>query len=84
MPGKDHFVLALDLENSANFSELAAQVNAKYGRIDMLFNNGGLSQRSTAAETPLDVDRRIMEINYFGNVALKATFPKNEFFLFQK
>lgn len=76
LPGKDHFVLALDLENSANFSELAAQVNAKYGRIDMLFNNGGLSQRSTAAETPLEVDRRIMEINYFGNVALtKAVLP---------
>jgi short-subunit dehydrogenase len=42
----------------------------------MLFNNGGLSQRSTAAETTLEVDRRIMEINYFGNVALtKAVLP---------
>jgi short-subunit dehydrogenase len=73
---ESHFVLALDLENSSNFSELAKQVNAKYGRIDFLFNNGGLSQRSEAFETPLEVDRRIMEINYFGNIALtKAVLP---------
>ena len=76
LQGKEHLVLALDLEYSSNFSELAAQVFEKYGRIDMLFNNGGLSQRSTVAETPMEVDRRIMEINYFGNVALtKAVLP---------
>lgn len=71
-----HLVLALDLENSSNFEQLAAQVYAKYGQIDFLFNNGGLSQRSEAGDTPLDVDRRIMEINYFGNIALaKAVLP---------
>lgn len=71
-----HMILPLDLENSTNFDELAAQVYAKYGKIDFLFNNGGLSQRSEAGETPLEVDRRIMEINYFGNIALaKAVLP---------
>ena len=71
-----HLVLALDLENSSNFEQLTAQVIAKYGQIDFLFNNGGLSQRSEAGDTPLEVDRRIMEINYFGNVALtKAVLP---------
>lgn len=71
-----HVVLALDLEDSSNFEQLAAQVFAKYGQIDFLFNNGGLSQRSEAGDTPLEVDRRIMEINYFGNIALaKAVLP---------
>jgi dehydrogenase/reductase SDR family protein 7B len=71
-----HTVLPLDLEQSGQFVELAAQVVAKHGRIDFLFNNGGLSQRSEAAETPLEIDRRIMEINYFGNIALaKAVLP---------
>ncbi len=56
--------------------DLAKQVFDKYGRIDFLFNNGGLSQRSTVAETSLEIDRRIMEINYFGNIALtKAVLP---------
>lgn len=71
-----HMILALDLEHSENFAALAAQVVEQYGRIDFLFNNGGISQRAEASETALDVDRRIMEINYFGNIALtKVVLP---------
>jgi dehydrogenase/reductase SDR family protein 7B len=71
-----HLCLQLDLEHSENFPDLAKQVIDKYGKIDFLFNNGGLSQRSTVAETSLEIDRRIMEINYFGNIALtKAVLP---------
>ena len=48
----------------------------KMGPIDYLFNNGGMSQRATAEETEIEVDKRIMEINYFGNIALtKAILP---------
>jgi short-subunit dehydrogenase len=36
----------------------------------VLINNGGISQRSLVAETRLSVDRKIMEVNYFGNIAL--------------
>jgi short-subunit dehydrogenase len=74
--GDNHFVLPLDLSNSINFSELADQVFKKYHHIDYLFNSGGVSQRSEAWETDLDVDRKIMEVNYFGNIALtKAVLP---------
>lgn len=73
---EDHLCLSLDLEKSSNFKELAEKVIEKYKRIDYLFNNGGLSQRSEAWETPEEVDRKIMEINYFGNIALtKAVLP---------
>ena len=77
LPNPDsHFVVVLDLEKSQKFKELASIVFSKMGSIDYLFNNGGLSQRSEASETPLEIDRRIMEINYFGNVALtKAVLP---------
>lgn len=69
-------VLPLDLEDSSDFAKIAAAVFNTYGRIDYLFNNGGLSQRGEAWETSLEVDRRIMEINYFGNIALtKAVLP---------
>lgn len=71
-----HFILPIDLENSAEFEEKASLIEQRFGRIDFLFNNGGLSQRSEVGETPLEVDRRIMEINYFGNIALaKAVLP---------
>ncbi len=73
---QEHFVLVLDLENSAVFNALAEEVKAKYGRIDCLINNGGISQRSEAHATALEVDRRLMEVNYFGNIALtKAVLP---------
>lgn len=69
-------ILTLDLEKSDNFPQLAEQVSAHFGSIDFLVNNGGISQRSEAAETPLENDRRVMEINYFGNIALtKAVLP---------
>ena len=72
----NHLCLPLDLENSSNFQDLANQVIEKYSKIDYLINNGGLSQRSEAWETPMEIDRRIMEINYFGNIALtKAVLP---------
>jgi short-subunit dehydrogenase len=47
--------------------EAAVQI---YGQIDILINNGGISQRSLAKDTMLEVDRKIMEINYFGTITL--------------
>lgn len=73
---EDHMVVSLDLEKSSGFDVLTEKIISKYGRIDYLINNGGVSQRSEAADTPLEIDRRIMEINYFGNIALtKAVLP---------
>jgi short-subunit dehydrogenase len=71
-----HLIVPLDLEHSDNFKQLAASVVAQVNRIDILINNGGISQRGTAFETDDAVDRRIMEVNYFGNIALtKAVLP---------
>jgi len=69
-------IIPLDLEDTTSFEAKVEELIAKYGRCDYLFNNGGLSQRGEASETALAVDRRIMEINYFGNIALtKALLP---------
>ena len=73
---ESHLIVPLDLEHSENFKQLAASVVAQVKRIDILINNGGISQRGTAFETDESVDRRIMEVNYFGNIALvKAVLP---------
>ena len=69
-------VQALDLAKSDDFPQITKQVVEKMGRIDFLFNNGGISQRSEVQETSLDIDRKIMEVNYFGNIALtKSVLP---------
>lgn len=74
--GEGHMVLPMDLEFSHDFGDKAKVVMEHFGRIDLVVNNGGLSQRSKVSETSLEIDRRIMEINYFGNIALsKAVLP---------
>lgn len=70
---ENHIILPLDLEKQNEFPTLFQTIIKHFGRIDMLFNNGGLSQRSEVHETSMEVDRRIMEINYFGNIALSKT-----------
>ncbi len=73
---ESHFVLPLDLGSGSSFNAETEQVVMQFKRIDYLFNCGGISQRSAAAETQLEVDRKIMEVNYFGTIALtKAVLP---------
>jgi dehydrogenase/reductase SDR family protein 7B len=76
LPSKEqHLVLPLDLEH-CEVQTLVQQVLATYGRIDLLVNNGGVSQRSLVIDTDIEIDRKIMEINYFGTIALtKAVLP---------
>ena len=72
----DVMILPFDLKDTTNASGLAAQVINKFGRIDVLVNNGGLSQRSAALETDVIIERELMEINYFSAVNLtKAVVP---------
>jgi short-subunit dehydrogenase len=69
-------VLPLDLEDYSDLSIKVSQAISFFNTIDILFNNAGISQRSLAKETLVSVDKRIMDINYFGTVALtKALLP---------
>lgn len=69
-------VLPLDLEAYDQFDKKVEEALKWFGRIDILVNNGGISQRALAKDTALDVDKRIMEINYMGTIALtKALLP---------
>lgn len=63
-------ILPLDLEQGATLKLSTQAALQLFGQIDILVNNGGISQRSLVADATLDVDRRIMEINYFGAIAL--------------
>jgi len=69
-------ILPLDLEKYEGFSEKVEEAIALFGDIDVLVNNGGISQRSLAKDTAIAVDKRLMDINYLGTVALtKALLP---------
>jgi short-subunit dehydrogenase len=69
-------IVALDLSETETLSDATQQAINLFGQIDVLVNNGGLGQRSLIRETLLEVDRRIMEINFFGTIALtKCLLP---------
>lgn len=63
-------VEAFDLGDEQAVKTAAKNVLARNKRIDGLYHFGGISQRSFANETPLFVDRKIFNINFFGTIAL--------------
>jgi short-subunit dehydrogenase len=69
-------IITLDLEKHTTLKVKTEEAIACFNTIDILVNNGGISQRSLAKETSIEVDKRIMNINYIGTVALtKALLP---------
>lgn len=69
-------IVQLDLANTNSMSSVVAKALSQFGTIDILINNGGISQRSPIIDTTIDVDRKLMEIDYLGTVALsKALLP---------
>lgn len=65
-----------DLSDTSGIEKLVEDQVNREDRIDYLINIGGISQRARIEETPLWLDRKIFEINYFGTINLtKAVLP---------
>jgi dehydrogenase/reductase SDR family protein 7B len=69
-------IVPFDLSETSDIKKIVDQVMSRLERIDYLLNIGGISQRARIDETPLWLDRKIFEINYFGTIAFtKAILP---------
>lgn len=76
LPAERFAVVPLDLADYRNMNDRATEAIEKMGRIDILINNAGLSQRSLAMDTDIEVDKRLMDINFLGTAAItKAVVP---------
>jgi dehydrogenase/reductase SDR family protein 7B len=68
--------MPMDITNKEEIIKNVETVTKTFKRIDILINNAGISQRSLAVETPVEVDRKIFETDFFGTVILtKALLP---------
>lgn len=63
-------MLPLDLAELNSIPDFVSRVLAVYNQVDILVNNGGLSVRADVMSTSVDVDLKVMVVNYFGSVAL--------------
>jgi short-subunit dehydrogenase len=71
-----HLVLPLDMLAPDTFAAAFQTVLDRLGRVDVLINCAGISQRGNVVETDLKVDRHLMDLNYFAPVALtKLVLP---------
>ncbi len=70
-------VLAFDTTDYERLPAMVEQAWNWRGRIDLLINNAGISQRSLALDTSLDVYRQLIEVDYMAPLALtQAVLPR--------
>ncbi|MFO0713119.1 MAG: SDR family oxidoreductase [Sandaracinus sp.] len=73
----DVAILPMDVAKTELAKSHVEQALAAFGKVDVMVHNAGIGQRSLISETSLEEDRRIMEVNYFGVIALtKALLPE--------
>ncbi|MCT4622971.1 MAG: SDR family oxidoreductase [Schleiferiaceae bacterium] len=63
-------IVPLDLEDEQSVQNAADEVLEKIKELHYVFHNGGISQRSLTHETSLDIDHKLMQVNYFGAISL--------------
>lgn len=69
-------VLPLDVTAYDTMPDAVSRVLERFGAVDLLINNAGVSQRSFCVDTTFDVYRQMMEINVLGQIALtQAVLP---------
>lgn len=73
---KEVLCVPLDVTDKDQVRGLLDTIQTRNWKIDVFFNNAGISQRSTVLEAKEEVERQIMEVNYFAPVYLgKALYP---------
>ena len=74
--GGDVHVVAADVSKETDCKRLIAETISKFGQMDVLINNAGVSMRALFSEVDLDVIRQLMDVNFWGAVyATKYALP---------
>jgi len=69
-------ILPLDLSKEETHVDAAKKAASYFGPVDVLVHSGGITSRSLAHATKGDVDRRVMDVNFFGVISLtRAVLP---------
>ncbi len=70
------FILPMDVTRLEEAGPATEKVIRHFGRIDIMVQNAGISQRSSVIDTEIEVYQQLMDVNFFSGVALtKAVLP---------
>lgn len=73
VPTYPPIVLPLDLTDINNLKDEVSKAIMVHDRIDILINNAGISYRGEVIDTNVDVDIKVMLLNYFSQIALNKS-----------
>lgn len=76
--GLDVRPIVLDVTNGSTIAAAVSRIGSEFGHLDILVNNAGIALDAMAkpSEVPLDVVRRVYEVNVFGVIAMiQAMLP---------
>lgn len=74
--GIDNLAIVSDVSIEADNAEMVQKTIEKYGKIDILINNAGISMRAMFEDCDLNVIKTLMDINFYGTVyATKYALP---------
>jgi len=68
IPGTEILSVKTDVSVEEDCRSLIKQAVSRFGRIDVLINNAGISMRANFEEMDLEVMHRVMDVNFYGTV----------------
>jgi len=66
--GFEIFPFTTDVTNENDCKNLINSTVARFGKIDVLINNAGISMRALFDDVDLDVIKKVMDVNFWGTV----------------
>jgi short-subunit dehydrogenase len=66
--GIENLCIQADVSSESDIKQLIEATIQKYGRLDILINNAGISMRSLVIDVDPNVIRQVMDINFMGTV----------------
>jgi len=70
-------ILPCDLSDIEGIPALVEKALSFFGKIEIMYNNAGISQRAKAGDTLFEVDKKIMDVNFFAPVRItKLLLPQ--------
>lgn len=68
LPGTEIFIQKTDVSNENDCRVLIEETIKRFGQIDVLINNAGISMRALFEDVDLNVIRQLMDVNFYGTV----------------